>query len=243
MTALSATPNRRRTTRQRRRKRPAPLAPLAVAIGIAVAAVALVGYLLWPTWTPPRAGDPGDPGELPVSVGATLFNVPTYALRRNVQKHSGRQEQIDLDFAYPSLGPPGASLRAGPAAGDSAVPAIDVLFLSIAVGDETVSPDDRLRDIYPRYLDDAAPSRPDELTVTPFRDGTPYAGEDLALAGTPALVARCTHDAATPGMCMSERRIGGADLTFRFPRQWLAHWQDVADAMERLIARLHRPPG
>src|SRR5690606_17760823 len=116
-------------------------------------------------------------------------------------------------------------------------------FLSIAVGDQTVSPDERLRSIYPRYLDEAAPARPDELAVTPFRDGTPYAGEDLAVAATPALVARCTRDTATPGMCMSERRIGGADLTFRFPRQWLAHWQDIAGAMERLVARLHRTPG
>lgn len=244
MSAFSATLSRRRSARRRGHKpRGAPLVPLAVTLGIAAAAVALVIYLLWPTWTPPRAGDPGDPGELPVSIGATLFNVPTYALRRNVQKHSGRQERIDLDFAYPSLGPPTASLRAGTAAGDSAVPPIDVLFLSIAVGDQTVSPDERLRSIYPRYLDEAAPARPDELAVTPFRDGTPYAGEDLAVAATPALVARCTRDTATPGMCMSERRIGGADLTFRFPRQWLAHWQDIAGAMERLVARLHRTPG
>jgi len=244
MTALSATLNRRRSARRRAtRQRPAaPLVPLTLALCIAVAAVALVTYLLWPTWTAPRAGDPGDPGELPVSVGATLFNVPTYALRRKVQKHSGRQERIDLDFAYPSLGPPPTPQRADVAGADAAVPAIDVLFLSIAVGDDTVSPDERLRTIYPRYLDAAAPARPDELSVTPFRDGTPYAGEDLAVAAAPALVARCTRDAATPGMCMSERRIGGADLTFRFPRKWLAHWQDVAETMERLVARLHRTP-
>ena len=61
-----------------------------------------------------------------------------------------------------------------------------------------------------------------------FRDGTPYGGEDLFFADTPDLTARCTRDAATPGMCLSERRIDGADLTFRFPRSWLAQWRDVA---------------
>ena len=74
-----------------------------------------------------------------------------------------------------------------------------------------------------------------------FRDGTPYSNEDLFLAKTPALYARCTRDAATPGMCLSERRIDGADLTFRFPRSWLAQWRDVAHAMDRLTQQLQGP--
>jgi hypothetical protein len=57
------------------------------------------------------------------------------------------------------------------------------------------------------------------------------------------MVARCTRDAATPGMCLSERRVDGADLTFRFPRSWLAQWRDVAGAMERLTAQLRGPRG
>ena len=74
-----------------------------------------------------------------------------------------------------------------------------------------------------------------------FRDGTPYGGEDLFQASSPGLNARCTRDAATPGMCLSERRIDGADLIFRFPRGWLAQWRDVAGAMDRLTARLRGP--
>ena len=79
-----------------------------------------------------------------------------------------------------------------------------------------------------------------------FREGTPYAGEDLfsadvAALNAPSLNARCTRDASTPGMCLSERRIGGADLTFRFPRRFLAQWRDVADAIDRLTAQLHGP--
>lgn len=241
MTALSTTLKRRRRARRRaQRQQTAPLLPLLLAGGIAAAAVALVAYLLWPTWTPQRAGDPG---ELPVSVGATLFNIPTYALRRKVQRHTGPQERIDLDFAYPSLGPPAAPHRVTATTADNAVPSVDVLFLSIALRDETTSPDDRLRSIYPRYLDNGDPAVLDGLAVTPFRDGTPYAGEDLAVAEAPPLIARCSRDTATPGMCLSERRVGGADLTFRFPRSWLGQWRDVAEAMERLVARLHRAPG
>jgi hypothetical protein len=79
--------------------------------------------------------------------------------------------------------------------------------------------------------------------VRAFRDGSPYANEDLFFAETPGIAARCTRDAATPGMCLAERRIGGADLTFRFPRAWMAQWRDVADALDRLTAQLGSPKG
>jgi hypothetical protein len=76
-----------------------------------------------------------------------------------------------------------------------------------------------------------------------FREGTPYSSEDLFSANTPGLNARCSRDGATPGMCLSERRIDGADLTFRFPRSWLAQWRDVANAMDRLTVQLQGPKG
>jgi hypothetical protein len=81
------------------------------------------------------------------------------------------------------------------------------------------------------------------LAARAFRDGTPYSNEDLFVASAPAMAARCTRDAATPGMCLSERRIDGADLTFRFPRSWLAQWRDVAGAMDKLTAQLRGPRG
>jgi hypothetical protein len=37
-------------------------------------------------------------------------------------------------------------------------------------------------------------------------------------------------------MCLHERRIGGADVTLRFPREWLSDWRAVADGLDRLIA-------
>ena len=106
-----------------------------------------------------------------------------------------------------------------------------------------LAPETRVRTVYPRYLEQASSSGADGLTVRAFRDGSPYSNEDLFSASAPALDARCTRDAATPGMCLSERRLEGADLIFRFPRSWLAHWHDVADAMDRLTAQLHGPRG
>jgi hypothetical protein len=51
---------------------------------------------------------------------------------------------------------------------------------------------------------------------------------------------RCTlHGIGNSGTCLLERRVGGADLTFRFPRDWLDDWRNVAAGIDRLIARLH----
>jgi hypothetical protein len=225
-------------TRRLRRRHRGHLVPIAFAAVIAAGAIALVVYLLWPTWEPIKSDDPA---RLPVSVGATLFNVPTQAVRRQVQRHSGPQERVDLSFAYPSLDAVAAPKHANAETTEAAVQPIDRIFLSIAAHHDTLAPDMRVRTIYPRYLEKASSQGDDGLTARAFRDGTPYSNEDLFAAGTPAMVARCTRDAATAGMCLSERRIDGADLTFRFPRSWLAQWRDVAGAMDKLTAQLRGP--
>jgi hypothetical protein len=212
-----------------------------LASAVAACAIALVAYLLRPTWEPDASSDPA---RLPVSIGATLFNVPTTAVRMKIQRHTGPQERIDLSFAFPSLGAPDTPKHVSAGAVDeTAVQPIDRIFLSIAAHHDSLAPDTRVRTVYPRYLEQASTPGQDGLTMRAFRDGTPYSNEDMFFANTPNLNARCTRDAATPGMCLSERRIDGADLTFRFPRSWLARWREVANAMDRLTVQLHGPRG
>jgi hypothetical protein len=210
--------------------------PIVLASALAAGAIALVAYLLWPTW---GTESTNSPERLPVSIEGTLFNVPPAAIRMKIQRHSGPQERIDLSFAFPSLDPPDAARHVSADAVEEAMQPIDRIFLSIAAHHDSLAPDMRVRTIYPRYLEQASTPGTDGLTMRAFRDTTPYGGEDLFFANTPGLTARCTRDAATPGMCLSERRIDGADLTFRFPRSWLAQWRDVAGAMDRLTLRLH----
>ena len=223
-----------------RGERRSHMIPVMLGCAVAAGAVALVAYLLWPTWGPDGSSAPA---RLPVSIGATLFNVPTAAIRMKIQRHSGPQERIDLSFNFPSLEPADAPRHLSADVVEQAVQPIDRIFLSIAAHHDTLAPDIRVRTIYPRYLEQASRPGEDGLTLRAFRDGTPYGGEDLFFASTPNLTARCTRDAATPGMCLSERRIDGADLTFRFPRSWLAQWRDVANAMDRLTVQLHGPGG
>jgi hypothetical protein len=211
--------------------------PIVLGGAITAAAAALVAYLLWPTW---GLDGSSTPERLPVSIGGTLFNVPTTAIRMKIQRHSGAQERIDLSFAYPSLEPPEPQKHVSSSETlEELTQTTDRIFLSIAAHHDTLAPEMRVRTIYPRYLEQASTPGQDGLTMRAFRDGTPYSGEDLFFANTPALTARCSRDAATPGMCLSERRIDTADLTFRFPREWLSQWRDVTNAMDRLAAQLH----
>jgi hypothetical protein len=216
------------------------MVPIMLAGMVTAGAIALVVYLLWPTW---GAEASSNPARLPVSIGGTLFNVPTMAVRMKIQRHTGPQERVDLSFAFPSLEAPDAPKHVSVDTIEEAVLPIDRIFLSISAHHDTLTPEERLRTIYPRYLEQTSTPGQDGLTVHAFRDGTPYSNEDLFLANTPGLDARCTRDAPTPGMCLSERRVEGADLTFRFPRSWLAQWRDVASAMDRLTAELHGSKG
>ena len=238
MTLFSTAPSIARGSRRQRRSH---MIPIVLAGAVGAAAIALVAYLLWPTWSTDASSDPA---RLPVSVGATLFNVPPMAIRMKIQRHSGPQERVDLNFTFPSLEVPDAPKHVSADTVEEAIQPIDRIFLSIAAHHDSLAPDARLRTIYPRYLEQAATQAQDGLTMRAFRDATPYSNEDLFVATAPVLSARCTRDAATPGMCLSERRIEGADLTFRFPRRWLGQqWRDVANAMDRLTAQLHGPGG
>jgi hypothetical protein len=171
MTVFSATSPQSPRTRTR-----AHVVPIVLGSAAAMCAIALVAYLLWPTWGPSGANAPD---KLPVSIGGTLFNLPTAAIRMKIQRHSGPQERIDLDFLYPSLEPPGAPKHVTADSVDAAMQPIDRIFLSIAAHRDALSPEQRSATIYPRYLDQAAATPEDGLTMRIFRADTPYGSEDL----------------------------------------------------------------
>ncbi|MEZ5765968.1 MAG: hypothetical protein R3D69_18165 [Xanthobacteraceae bacterium] len=204
-----------------------------IACVVGAGAIGLIAYLLRPTW---HAGGSSDPERLPISIGSALFNVPSDAIRMRMQRRAGPQERIDLAFDYPSLTPPAPH---GHVTSDTAehTHATNRIFLSISTDADVVTPQERARTIYPRYVDPQAVTQ-DGLTGQAFRDDTPYRGEDLFTADAPAFVARCTRDAMTAGTCLSQRRVDGASVTFRFARSYLSDWRGVAQAMDTLIARL-----
>ena len=226
-----------KTARKRAGASAGLLFALATLIVLIVGAAALVALMLWPRW--PGAAVAPDAPALPITVGGVLFNVPPAAIRVPVQRHSGATERLDLAFLWPSLQPPDPSPKLAPT---ETTPPIDRLFITIEPQAPGLPPSERVRMIYPRYLAETQFDGPDGLKVIPFKEGTPYQNEDLFFdpATQPGFVARCSRPGAagTPGMCLYERRIESADVTVRFPSEWLTGWRAVNDGIAKLIGTL-----
>jgi len=235
-------------TKTRRGKTAVLTGPFLVLLLTVAAAVACVSYLLWPTWPsdPPALDVPA----LPVTVGGVLFEVPPAAMRTKLQRQAGQHDRIDLVFSWPELSPPTNDRRLRdnrPINEENAAAALaeaenDRLFVTIVSLAGVLPPLERLRTIYPRYVAAQAAAGPDGLAVLQFRSATPYDGEDLVyVANNPEqFLARCTRAAgAVQGTCISERALDGAQISIRFPRDWLSDWRNVAAGFDRLAAQLH----
>jgi hypothetical protein len=251
MTALGAGADHGRSARHPppRRQRRSPLRlPLLVFTGAALVTFAYVGYLLlWPSWPGPPIGP--DAPALPITVAGITFNLPPAAIRVPLQRRAGAQDRVDLAFLWPSLTPPDPTAKSpalppAPAKGaapPAPMPLVERIFVTIAAAGDTLSPNERVVNIYPRYAEAEAVAGPGSLAVLAFREGTPYQGEDLIYdSASPGFLVRCTRNGAgpTPGTCLYERRIDAADIVVRFPRDWLADWQTVAGKIDQLIASL-----
>ncbi len=240
MTAIAGN-TRKPQPHSRRMGRGLALFPIAFVL-LACVGVGFVVYLLWPRWPGVAVGP--DAPALPVTIAGVAFNVPPAAIRVPIQRRPGAHERIDLAFEWPSLEPSDPNAKPAALAPDPATapPTIERLFVTLQGAGETLAPDERVRTIYPRYTAAEALSGPAGLLTLPFRDGTPYQGEDL-IYQPPAnngFFVRCTRNAAGPtrGVCLYERRIDKADIVVRFPRDWLNDWRQVASKIDRLIAGL-----
>ena len=221
--------------------------PLLAFVLLAGIAVAFVIYLLWPRW--PGATIAPDAPAFPITVAGTAFNVPSAAIRVPVQRRPGAHERVDLAFLWPSLEPPDPNAKVISPTPDSPPPAaqaMERLFVTISNAGDTLAPAERVRAIYPRYVTAEAITDPSGLLTLPFREGTPYQGEDL-IYEAPAndgFLVRCTRNGAgpTPGICLYERRIERVDIVVRFPRDWLDDWRLLTSKIDGLITHL-RPRG
>ena len=223
---------------------------LALLVVVIAAAATFISIELWPTW--PTRTVALDAPTIPVTVAGVLFNVPPAAIRAAVQRQPGAHERIDLVFPWPAPVPPtseGTAAAPVVSAKKEALPAAvaeDRLFVTITGLGTLLAPAQRLRSVYPRYFETKATAGPDGLAVLPFRTGTPYEGEDLIyFAEKPeTFFARCTRAVRTvPGTCVHERLVDAAEITLRFPRQWLRDWRSLAAGFDRLIGQLHPKAG
>ena len=237
MATLTHAPAKAAKPRRRHAGRGPLAAPLAVFAAATLVAAAYVAYVLWPRW--PDAPVTLDAPFVPITVAGVTFNIEPAAIRMPVQRRPGTQARVDLAYLWPSLTPPDPANK--PTVGAPVDPN-DRLFVTIASGDATLPLMERVQTIYPRYLAAEPAAGPDGLTLRGFRDGTPYQGEELVFESKAPehFLARCSlRGVVNTGECLLERRIGSADITLRFPRDWLGDWKSVAAGIDKLMARLH----
>ena len=229
------------------------LAPLMLLTTLVFGAVTYIVFVLWPRW--PAEPVALDAPEIPITVAGVAFNIPPAAIRVGVQRRPGALERVDLAFLWPSLKPADALGKPAAPAARQVTPGtlpppgafLDRLFVTIASAGKEMAPAERLRTIYPRYASTEPVAGPAGLAILPFRDGTPYQGEDLIYdAAVPEnFLVRCSREGAgvTPGTCLYEERIESADIIVRFPRDWLADWQSIATSIDTLIKGLRPSAG
>jgi hypothetical protein len=227
-------------TRRSRSRGHSPLfAPALLFLTAACLAAGYIVYALWPRW--PGAPVSLETPSLPIVVAGQMFNIEPAAIRRAVQRKPGTQERIDLAYLWPTLIPAELAAKDDTQRMTPADPN-ERIFITIANGREEMPAPELIKTIYPRYfgLDKSAPA--EGLTVRPFRDGTPYQGEDLISADSAPddFTARCSRSGVgNSGMCLLQRRMGDADITVRFPRDLLNDWKKVLYGIDRVLTRLH----
>ena len=236
MTYVTQQPPVRRPSK--RHAGPSPLtAPVLFFAAVSCFAAGYVAYVLWPRW--PDAPVAADAPSLPMIVGGIAFNIEPAAIRQSIQRRPGTRDRVDLAYLWPSLVPPDPALKT--IAGVPADPN-ERLFVTIQTADGTLPLLERVQTIYPRYLVPEPVAGPAGLTLRGFRNNTPYQGEELVFESNAPehFLARCARRGViNSGSCLLERRIGNADITIRFPRDWLSNWQSIASGIDSLIARLH----
>ena len=213
--------NIRRTARGRLMLPFACLALLVLAAGI------VVSYMLWPTW--PSAPVPLNAPAMPITVANVLFDVPPAAIRAAVQRHPGPHERVDLAFLWPSLKPPqpdakGADQPAAENDGDTVAKPVDTtqrLFVTIAGLGSMLPPAERLRTIYPRYIEaQARPARTGSPSCrfAPARHMTARIWSMSGPSPSSSSPAARAKSAPCAAPACYERQIDTAEVTLRFPR-------------------------
>ena len=165
------------SNRLRRRAQGFTVLPLSFLIVPLIVAGCFVAYVLWPSW-PSAPGAPDAP-VFPVTVAGVLFEIPPAAIRAAVQRHPGPHERVDLAFEWPALTPPHAQGDAddpsvadaetdgatAPSPKTASADTTGRLFVTIAALGSLLPPLERLRSIYPHYVEAEARGA---TTVLPF---------------------------------------------------------------------------
>ena len=172
-------------------------------------------------------------------IGNDVLEIPLNLMRLASQREQTVLKQADLVmFAGDGSGftndNAGAFLRPDRAQ--------DLIFITVTQRELHLEMNDRLQPIYSKLLSTFTADGPAGLVIKPFRQGTGYDGEELAIstAANRPWVARCQKagNVQYPN-CMRDFFIGsGLTLRFRFARVLLPQWQAVEALVQNTMANI-----
>ena len=207
---------------------------------------------------PTYCGRPGrrrpvalDAPAIPVTVAGVLFNVPPAAIRAAGAASSRRARAASIWCFFgprsrrlqPTATPPSRSSRADERCRAGADAPTTALFVTIArLGAVLAPPRGCARSIRVTSRRRPPPVRTDlpscrSAPARPTRAKTWSISPKSPSSFSPAARGR---SAPCPGTCIHERSLDAAEITLRFPREWLQDWRNVAAGFDRLIAQVHR---
>jgi hypothetical protein len=230
------------------RKHSGWLIPLAALVVLFVLSVFFLLYYLVPTPPPlfsEQVSPTSDIDPIAVRVGGLKLWVPANYTKFATARKGGPRREIALFALMPDLAG-WSNWNASTFAEDG--PTSRVVHMTIRADAINLSEADRLKRVYSTYFSRAkgAPA-PFDLTRYTFREDSGYRAEDLYVGENngAAVVMRCVRaapDVPNPSCLRDMRVVSGVALSYRFKRQKLNHWREIAVGVDKLMADFEKPP-
>lgn len=170
-----------------------------------------------------------DPHVHIVRLGTETLEVPSNTIRFARQRQQGELKRLDLIFLWPELeGLTEKNARAFLGQSEA-----HFVFASLSIRPMEQDMSGRLHDIYGRLAEGEPSKGPNGLVLYPFRKGSGYDGEVLAVSPDASsgeqFVMRCeTMTDDRPATCMRDTHLGqNLSVTYRFDRALLPYWQSI----------------
>jgi hypothetical protein len=173
-----------------------------------------------------------------IVIGNDVLSLPSNMIRFPAQRRDGVTTRVDLYLRYPEMAGYSAKTRQD---FNLATAKRRILFLSIE--ERTMSRDmsGRYEPIYSALIDEQGKPGPAGLLIYRLSSESGYSDEELVISpvesGGPAFVARCLDEKASKDMaspCERDIHFGnGLQLLYRFPRDLLADWRALDEAVRK----------
>lgn len=207
------------------------------------AGISLAGNLLGDRIA--MAGHSDDPRQYEVVIGNNVLMVPGNEIRFERARHSGIAERLDVYFEWPSMqGYSAASRDTFNLTGGN-----PLIFLALERRIMSRDMSGRLDPIYSAIIEFPGKAGPAGLMLHALRRDAGYSDEMLAIGPMGSgerFVARCLiGPSAEQSIAPCERDIHMGDklvLTYRFPREMLAEWKSLEQAIRAKAGRYMRIP-